>query len=233
LLAGDRVRLDGAEGRHAALVRRIRPSERVDVTDGAGLMVACVVTTVDREALELDVLERVESPAPEPRLVVVQALPKGDRGETAVETMTEVGVDAIVPWQAARSVTRWRDERGRKALARWRATAREAAKQSRRAWWPEVAEPADTEGVVGLLRAAALGVVLHESGDRPLTEVAVPKAGDVVVVVGPEGGIADDELARFGATGAVTYRMGPTVLRTSTAATVAAGVLLARTDRWA
>jgi 16S rRNA (uracil1498-N3)-methyltransferase len=232
LLAGERVRLDGAEGRHAALVRRIGPGERVDLTDGAGLMVACVVASADRESLELDVVERVEWPAPEPRLVVVQALPKGDRGETAVETMTEVGVDAVVPWQAARCVTRWRDERGRKALGKWRVTAREAAKQSRRAWWPLVDEPAETDGVAGLLRSATLGVVLHESADRPLADVAVPKDGDVVIVVGPEGGIADDELACFAAAGAVACRMGPTVLRTSTAATVAAGVLLARAGRW-
>ena len=143
--------------------------------------------------------------------------------------MTEVGVDEIVPWAAERSIAKWRDN---KPLERWRTTAREAAKQSRRSWFPVVTDLADTATVVKRLEAAALAVVSHESAPTPLSDVTVPSNGDVVVVVGPEGSISDGELAAFAAGGASTYSLGPTVLRTSTAGVVAASVLLAKTLRW-
>ncbi len=225
---GDEVVLGGDEGRHAAVVRRIAVGERVDVGDGAGSVARCDVVEVRRDAVRLAVRERTRVPAPEPRLVVVQALAKGDRAEDAVEAMTEAGVDEIVPWAAARSIVRWEGARGEKALTRWRGTAREAAKQSRRVWVPRVTGLASTEDVAARLRAAALPVVLHESATRPLAGVTPPERGEVVLVVGPEGGLTDDELAVFGA----GYRLGPTVLRTSTAGVVALAVLLARLERW-
>jgi 16S rRNA (uracil1498-N3)-methyltransferase len=150
----------------------------------------------------------------------------------AVETLTEVGVDVVVPWAAERCVTQWRGERADRSLERWRTTAREAAKQSRRAWFPEVPGLASTADVVERLRTAALAVVLHESATEALATVDVPSAGDVVLVVGPEGGLSDAEVAAFGDVGAVAYRLGPTVLRTSTAGTAAAALLLGRTPRW-
>ncbi|MCI0688025.1 MAG: 16S rRNA (uracil(1498)-N(3))-methyltransferase [Sporichthyaceae bacterium] len=234
LLDADRIVLDGPEGRHAATVRRLRVGERVDLTDGAGLVAECVVLQVRRDELELDVLRFREFAPAQPRLVVVQALPKGDRGEYAVELLTEIGVDVIVPWAAARCVTVWRAERGAKALARWRSTVREAAKQSRRAWLPEVTDLATTEQVSRLLRAATLGVVLHERAARPIGALRpLPETGELVLVVGPEGGITDEELGEFTGTGAQPCRLGPTVLRTSTAGLAAASALLAGTRRWA
>jgi 16S rRNA (uracil1498-N3)-methyltransferase len=227
-----RVNLGGPEGRHAAAVRRLRPGERVDLTDGAGLVAECVVAAAHKDSLDLDVLRRYEVPAPEPRLIVVQALPKGDRGELAVEMMTETGVDVIVPWAAARCVTQWRGERAAKSLARWRSTAREAGKQARRFHLPEVPEQATTAGVASLIEGAALAVVLHEDADDPLTGLPAPVKGDIVVIVGPEGGITDDELTRFREAGAVPALLGPTILRTSTAGVAAAAVLLARSGRW-
>lgn len=231
-LVGDRVVLDGPEGRHAATVRRLLTGERVDVVDGEGGVARCVVAEAGRDRLELDVLERTVEPSPDLRLVVVQALPKTDRGELAVEAMTEVGVDAVVPWAAARSVTQWRGERGQKALSRWRSTAREAGKQSRRTRFPVVHEAASSREVAALLGRAALGVVLHEAAVESLATVALPPSGDVVVVVGPEGGISEEELAAFAAAGAGAYRLGPTVLRTSTAGVAALSVLSARAGRW-
>lgn len=231
-LAGPTVRLDGPEGRHAALVRRLQPGERVDLTDGAGALARCTVRRADGAALDLDVVELVDVPAPRPRITVVQALAKGDRGETAVETMTEVGVDAIVPWTASRSVTQWHGERGARSLGRWRATAAEAAKQARRSWWPEVSEPHTTADAAKLLATAGLAIVLHESAEQPLATLPDRAAGEIVLVVGPEGGISPDELDRFAEAGAVGCRLGPTVLRTSTAGTVAAALLLARVGRW-
>lgn len=232
-LGGDRVVLDGPEGRHAATVRRLRPGERVEVTDGAGLVVSCLVAAVaGKDVVELEVLSRRTEPAPQPRIVVVQALPKGDRGELAVETMTEVGVDGIVPWAAARSVTQWRPDKRDKALGRWRSTAREAAKQARRAWLPEVTDLATTAEVCALVSQAALAVVLDEAASTPLTSLKAPTSGELLVVVGPEGGVAPEELDRFTEAGAVPALLGPTVLRTSTAGVAAAAVLLAQTGRW-
>jgi 16S rRNA (uracil1498-N3)-methyltransferase len=231
-LAADHVVLDGPEGRHAATVRRLRRGERVDLTDGAGLLAECVVAAAERDALRLDVVARHRQPAPEPRIVVVQALPKGDRGELAVELMTEAGVDEIVPWAAARCVTRWRAERREKSLARWRATAREAGKQARRAWLPEVAEPATTAQVAARIDAATAAFVLHETATTSLGALDPPATGEIIVVVGPEGGLNDAEIEAFTAVGGRAALLGPTVLRTSTAGVVAAAVLLSRTGRW-
>jgi 16S rRNA (uracil1498-N3)-methyltransferase len=233
LLGGSPVWLDGSEGRHAALVRRLGAGERALLTDGAGAMADCVVQRAERERLLLDVVDVRIDPPPTPRVLVVQALVKGERGEQAVETLTEVGVDVVVPWSAQRSVARWREARGERALQRWRTTAAEAAKQARRTWWPEVTPVASTADVAALMGRCALAVVLHEEALLPLADVAPPDAGDVVLVVGPEGGVAPDELATLEAAGALTRRMGPTVLRTSTAGTVAAAVLLSRSRRWA
>jgi 16S rRNA (uracil1498-N3)-methyltransferase len=231
-LRRDVVILSGAEGRHAAAARRLRPGERADVGDGAGLIAECVVTTHAPGRLELAVQARREVPRPDPVLTVVQAIPKGDRGELAVEELTEVGVDRIVPWAAARCVPVWRGERGARSLARWRVTAREAAKQSRRAWLPEVTEAASAADVARVIAQAACAVVLEPGAAESLGGVRPPDSGDLVLVVGPEGGITGEESAAFQAAGATPRRLGPTVLRTSTAGTVAAAVLLSRTGRW-
>jgi 16S rRNA (uracil1498-N3)-methyltransferase len=233
LLRTGTVVLDGPEGRHAVSVRRLRPGEEVVLTDGEGTG-ACgsVVAAEGKDRLEVEVTGVREEPAPRPRLTVVQALPKGDRGELAVETMTETGVDAIVPWAASRAVTRWKGERGAKSLAKWRATAREAGKQARRLRFPEVGDLASTKEVASLLADADFAGVLHEEGAAPLATAALPGSGEVVLVVGPEGGVSPEELELFAGAGAGAFRLGPSVLRTSTAGTAAAAVLLARSGRW-
>src|ERR1700722_19981059 len=218
--------LDGPEGHHAAAVRRLRPGERADVSDGAGTLAECVVTAVGKDSVTLDVRALHAVPAPRPRLTVAQALAKGDRGELAVELMTEVGVDGVIPWAAARSITKWQAERGAKALAKWRATAREAAKQSRRAWLPEVTDLASTATLAKRV-PAAYAIVLEADAPAKLHELPLPQAGEVLLLVGPEGGISPAERAILRDAGAVEARLGPTVLRTSTAGAAAAGGLLA------
>ena len=226
-LQGERVVVDGAEGRHAADVKRLRAGEPVMVGDGLGLLVDGVVAEVGRGRLVVDVQARRQVAAADPRFVVVQALAKGGRDTDAVEAMTEVGVDEVVGWSASRSVGRWTD----RTAERWRSTAREAAKQSRRAWVPAVAGPLSTRQVAARLESAALGVVLHESATDPLASVELPSTGEVVVVVGPEGGVAPDELDAFTAAGARVCRLGDAVLRTSTAGVAALSVLNA-SGRW-
>jgi 16S rRNA (uracil1498-N3)-methyltransferase len=233
LHAGDETLLEGPEGHHAAVVRRLRVGERLVLTDGAGAGAHAEVLSLGRGTLGLRVHETGRQPSPIPRLVVVQALTKGERAELAVEVLTEAGADVIHPWAAERSVVRWSGERGEKSLRRWRTTAREAGKQARRWWLPEVTDAIGTDEVVALLARAATPVVLHEAASTPVADVSPAAAGDLVLVVGPEGGIPAEELEAFTAAGASAVRLGPTVLRASTAGVVAAGALLSRTPRWA
>jgi 16S rRNA (uracil1498-N3)-methyltransferase len=229
---GDTVVLDGDEGHHAVTVRRIRVDEQIALTDGCGFTAVVTVTSTGKRSLSATVDSVVTTPRENPRVTVVQAIPKGDRGELAVEMLTEVGVDVIVPWAAARSVAVWRGERAAKSLAKWRSAAREAAKQARRSWFPEVTDLATTEDVAGLLAKAGVPVVLHEAASGPLADIPIPGRAEIVIVVGPEGGITDDELAAFSAVGAEPMRMGTSVLRSSTAGVAAAAALLSRTPRW-
>jgi 16S rRNA (uracil1498-N3)-methyltransferase len=229
---GDVVRVGGDEAHHAVAVRRLRVGEQVALTDGAGTLVTGTVAETGKRllAVTVDRVDVVAAPAPE--FTVVQALPKGDRGELAVELLTEIGVTRIVPWAADRSVAVWRGERTAKSLARWRATAQEAAKQARRAWFPEVTEPVSTTQAAEAVAAADLAVVLHEAAESSLGSMALPDAGSVVVVVGPEGGLTDHEVATFAAADGHVVRLGAEVLRTSTAGLAAVAALLARTPRW-
>ncbi|ABD10644.1 16S rRNA (uracil(1498)-N(3))-methyltransferase [Frankia sp. CcI156] len=225
------------------MVRRLRPGEPVDVTDGLGRAVECEVVAARRDEIDCAVRRRVAAAAPSPRLVVVQALAKGDRGERAVEMLTEVGVDEIVPWSAARSVARWEGVRGVRARERWVRAAEEASKQSHRLHWPVVGELAGLKEVVERVRAAALAVLLHEEATIPLVGLArsvevservapAASAAELVLVVGPEGGVSELELATLGEAGAIVSRLGSTVLRTSTAGVVAAAVVFADLGRW-
>lgn len=232
VVAGGEVELVGDEAHHAVAVRRTRVGERLVLTDGAGTVVEGPVTATGKRRLTLTADDVRRVPRPDPELVVVQALPKGERGELAVEVLTEVGVARIVPWAAERSVTVWKGERAVKSLARWRSTAREATKQARRAWVAEVDELARTPSVVELVGGADVAVVLHEAATSPLSGVTVPATGRVVVVVGPEGGLTDEEVRAFVGAGAQSVRLGQEVLRTSTAGVVACAALLARTPRW-
>jgi 16S rRNA (uracil1498-N3)-methyltransferase len=232
-LAGDRIVLRGQEGRHASTVRRLAPGERADITDGAGSVAECVVTAARPGELELAVLERRTEPRPQPSIAVLQAIPKGDRGELAVELLTEVGADVIIPWAADRCVAVWRGDRAARSRARWSSAAEQAAKQSRRTWFPEVTDQADLAGAVQRVQAAALAIVLDPEGSESVATVLLPARGEIVLVVGPEGGIAPAESNALLGAGAVTAGLGPTVLRASSAGVVAAGILLSRTPRWA
>ena len=224
--------LSGPEGRHGATVRRLAPGERADVTDGAGQVAECIVTQASGSELHLAVRSRRVVPPADPALTVVQALPKGDRGQLAVELMTEAGVDVIVPWAAQRCVTPWHGERGERALARWRVTAREAAKQARRARFPEVTALAPTPEVAQAVGSAALAVLLDPGAGTALSTLPLPSSGNQMVIVGPEGGLSPAEAAALATAGAVGAHLGPTVLRTSTAGVVAASVVLSRAGRW-
>ena len=229
---GDTVVVAGPEGRHAATVVRLSAGERVLLGDGVGRQALAEVVASDRHTVTARVLDLRTEPAPATRFVLVQALAKAGRDEQAVEAATELGVDQVVPWQAARSVVSWRGERAVRGRARWQAIVAAATKQSRRFYLPEVSALAGQADVEDLLRAATLGLVLAPQAGMPLGSVAFPAAGSVVVVVGPEGGLEAGELAGLVAAGGMPVRLGREVLRASTAGPAALAVLLAR-SRWA
>jgi 16S rRNA (uracil1498-N3)-methyltransferase len=197
------------------------------------LVAECVVTAAKPGELELVVLDRRSEPRPEPQIAVLQAIPKGDRGELAVELLTEVGTDVIVPWAADRCVAVWRGDRAARSHARWSSAAEQAAKQARRAWFPEVTAQVDLPAAVRRVQEAALAIVLDPDGGESIATVSLPDSGEIVLVVGPEGGVTPAETDALLGAGAVATRLGPTVLRASSAGVVAAGILLSRTGRWA
>ena len=232
---GELAVVDGDEGFHAANVRRIRPGEELDLADGAGAVAHCTVEDATKGRLTARIADRRRVEQPRPLVTIVQALPKSERSELAIELATEVGADAFVAWQASRCVARWDGPaKVDKGLRRWRAVARAAARQSRRAYIPAVDGLVSTRELVASTRSAPDGtvLVLHESATLALSAVDVAKADALTLVVGPEGGISDDELAALTGAGALAVRLGPTVLRTSTAAAVALGALGALTQRW-
>jgi 16S rRNA (uracil1498-N3)-methyltransferase len=228
----DEYTLEGAEGHHAATVQRLGVGEELMLGDGHGSIATAVVTAVGRGRLVVRIRARTYQQQSDPRLVVVQGIAKGDRGELAVQAMTEVGVDAIVPWSAARSIVQWHGERGARARRRWVDTAREAAKQAQRAWLPDVTEPESTDTVTRRVAGATGALVLHKQAAAALSTVELPRTGQIMVVVGPEGGVTPEELATFERAGAIPVRLGAGVLRTSTAGVAALAVLSVRLARW-
>ena len=222
--------LDGDEGRHAATVKRMREGEVIHLCDGQGTRAIATVVKVHKHSLDLTIDQFTFEEAPEPRFVVVQALAKGERAELAVEMLTEVGADAIIPWRAEHSIGKW--DSVEKGLEKWRRTSRESAKQSRRAWIPEISKLKSTAEVCELMSQAQSVFVLHESADQALAACAIREQGTIMIVVGPEGGISPDELAAFASAGARVVHMGASVMRTSTAGAIAVGGLLMRSQRW-
>ena len=240
--------LTGPEARHAVAVKRLAPGEDVDIVDGAGTRLRGTVRSADPALLEVDVREVDAEPAPDCELTLVQALAKGDRDEQAIEAATELGVDAVLPWQSERSIVRWRAEKAAKGQAKWRAVVTSAAKQSRRSRIPHVLDAADSKTLSRRLEGTDLVLVLHEEAGTALAgavETALlqgsaagnPGGGtsgirSVAVVVGPEGGISPAELQALGATGAVPVRLGPHVLRSSSAGPAALVLLNHLLGRW-
>ena len=224
---GQVVALTGDEGRHAAAVRRLRVGEVILISDGNGTAVRGPVATADKTGLAITVAEVLHSPPSPVKYVAVQALPKGDRAELAVEMLTELGIDEIVPWQAERSVVRWAPDRTERGLTRWRTTAREAAKQCRRFRVPIVTMPMTTAELALRIAQTDLTVVLHETAATALGTFEVPASGEVMFIIGPEGGLTEEEVATFTAAGGRAALVSDAVLRTSTAGVVALAQLQA------
>ena len=229
---GEVIELTGDEGRHAVSVKRTGIGEQIELVDGHGIRAVITVTGVSGKDRLVGVVDCVANePAPRPTVTVIQALPKAARSELTVDLLTQAGADVIVPWQAGRSVANWGKKQD-KGLAKWRAAARAAAKQSRRSRIPEITPVADQAAVAALIQAAPLALMLHEDATGKITDQPVAQADSVVLIIGPEGGISPAELDAFTTAGAHPVRLGPEVLRTASAGMVALAALGAVTDRW-
>jgi 16S rRNA (uracil1498-N3)-methyltransferase len=233
LQEGSIVSVDGPEARHAVSVMRLEVGETLELVDGHGRRITGVVAlTRGSDHLEVTVRTIVDEPPAEIRFIVAQALPKGEHGELAVDLMTQTGVDVIVPWRAQRSVVQWKADRVEKSLRKWQAAAVQAAKQSRRARTPVIAEPESTSALCSRVASVTLALILHEEAQASIADVPLPSSGEILLIVGPEGGISDEERSDLGASGAIEVRMGPTVLRSSLAGATAITAIATRT-RWA
>lgn len=227
---GERVTVGGPEARHAVTVSRIAPGESISIGNGSGLIVTGTVVSAEHAEFVVEVMAVVETPPAAPAIWLVQALAKGDRDELAVQQATELGIDGVIPWSAQRSIVKWEGQKVRKGHDRWSAIVREASKQSMRPWVPEVADLSSTT-VLAALAGETRMLVLEPTAELALSSLE-PDDRDVVVVVGPEGGIAPAELSRLEAAGATLVRLGGTILRTSTAGPAAIAVLNGRLGRW-
>ncbi len=219
------VAVTGDEARHAIRVARLRVGERVAVGDGAGVIVEGTVASTDDGEFSVTVERVVRQERPRPELWLAQALAKGDRDELAVQAATELGVSGVIPWAAERSVSRWEGTKAARGRERWQSIVREASKQAIRSWVPDVAGVATTADLAAL---PGLVLVLEPTASGALTDVVLDEHERITLVVGPEGGVSPNELAQL----ATHVRLGPEVLRTSTAGPAAIAVLNARLGRW-
>lgn len=225
------VLLDGPEGRHAVSVKRIQAGEQIMLVDGHGTHATLRVTaTRGKDVLEGEVESQGVEEPPRPRVTVVQALPKAERSELAVDLATQAGADAVVPWQAQRCVAKWVGPKAAKGVAKWEAAALSAAKQSRRTRIPEILDVHTTAQLAELI-AGKTALVLHEDSATPLRGIDLD-TDEIVLIVGPEGGIGAEELAQLTAAGARAVKLGPEVLRTASAAMVALSAIGVLTPRW-
>ncbi|MDQ1552565.1 MAG: rRNA (uracil1498-N3)-methyltransferase, partial [Actinomycetota bacterium] len=220
----------GPEARHAVTVSRLAIGEQVRVGNGSGVVASGTVTAVapGEFSFQVDVLQTIERPSP--AIWLVQALAKGDRDELAIQAATELGVDGLIPWTASRSISRWEGAKVAKGQERWSAVVREATKQSARAWLPEVAPLVNTKQLAALGEDTRM-IVLDPLAETSLISVE-PDGRDIVLVVGPEGGISPAEFDTLYAAGATGARLGDGILRTSTAGPAAIAVLSAKLGRW-
>ena len=227
---GDRVSIVGSEARHAVTVSRLAVGESIAIGNGAGLVVSGPVVTAEHTELAIEVATVKNDDRRTPAVFLAQALAKGDRDELAVQAATELGVDGVIPWTAARSISRWEGAKVAKGRDRWTAVVREASKQSLRSWIPDVLDLVSTRQLVKLAEGARM-LVLEPTAELTLSALELDDR-DLILVVGPEGGIAPHELDALATVGASVVRLGSEVLRTSTAGPAALAMLNAKLGRW-
>ena len=229
---GDSLVLSGSEAKHAVTVRRMRVGEGIQLSNGDGLRAIGVVAGIDGNNLAVQISQVRTESKPAPALILVQALAKGDRDELAIQAATELGVFGVVPWQADRSISRWDGPKIFKGVERWQVIVTEAAKQALRSFTPRVSQPVSTKELVKSVAGYSRVLVLDPTASESLAQIQLPANGEIAIVVGPEGGISDSELALLESAGAVRIHLGDSILRTSTAGMAAVSVLQSKLGHW-
>ncbi|MDO4910424.1 MAG: 16S rRNA (uracil(1498)-N(3))-methyltransferase [Corynebacterium sp.] len=241
--SGATLSFEGPEARHALTVTRHGIGDQILLASGQGTLLRTEITTVvGKDACQVLVHEVIEAPRPRPEVTIVQALPKSERSELAVDLAVQAGADAIIPWQADRCIAKWTGKKAEKGREKWETMATQAARQSRRPFIPPVHAVVDTKALCRMLSSRAeelqaegkklLITVLHEDARRPFKDYPFESMDEVIMIIGPEGGIGAEELERLENAGATAIRLGPEVLRTATAAAIGLAALGVRTSRW-
>jgi 16S rRNA (uracil1498-N3)-methyltransferase len=215
------------DANHAIRVLRMGTGNIFNLSDGAGSWSQVQVLTVAKKSMQVKVLETGKQEPLDTHFTVIQAIPKGDRIKESIEMCTEGGADRIVMWKAARSIGKSDDK-----IEKLQTTAREASKQSRRFRIPEVIGVAATNAVVDQIAQADLAIVFHESATMKVSEIVTPGCKKVAIIIGPEGGLTEDEIDTFAAAGAKVALMGRPVLRSAHAGLAALSAVNTALSVW-
>lgn len=236
-VVGDDVTLDAEQSHHAVRVRRFTAGRKIDLVDGKGLRAAGKIVSADASECRVLIEKIVTETYRGPDISLIQARATDRRDEAGVEAAIQLGVARVIPWLAERSVAKWKPN----TRERWQAIADSAAQVARTSLWPEVLDPVDTGQLCAYIKAGGgqeRTLVCHENASETITAVLTGWAASkepparVNVIIGPEGGITDEELTQFAAVGASQVLLTPTVLRVSVASAAALSVIGAYLGRW-
>ena len=226
--SANQIEVDGDEAHHGVNVLRLKTSEEVKISDGVGNWGVGTVSQINKKSFTVEILDRGFEPASKQRVVVVQAILKNDANKEAVDFLTQVGADEIIPWQSQHSIGKIDD----KSLGKWQSTARESSRQSRRVRIPVISNADSTESLISKIKGLQNIFVLHESAENRLSQIEINQEADVILIVGPEGGLSEIEVNTFVAAGAKVVRLGESVLRAANAGAAAVSVVMSRTGKW-
>ena len=224
---GARYEFDSEDAHHAIKVLRISAGEIFNLSDGNGSWSLVSVDNVNKKSMKVTVLETGYQEALKENFTIIQAIPKGDRIKESIEMSTEGGADRIVMWKAARSIGR-ADEK----IEKLQQTAREASKQSRRFRIPAVVGVATTKEIIDEIAKVDLALVFHESATMTISQVVSPGAQKIAIIIGPEGGLTDEELETFAGAGAKVVLMGRPILRSAHAGLAALAAVNTALSVW-
>ena len=226
--SANQIEVDGDEAHHGVNVLRLKTSEEVKISDGVGNWGVGTVSQVNKKSFTVEILDRGFEPTSKQRVVVVQAILKNDANKEAVDFLTQVGADEIIPWQSQHSIGKFDD----KSLSKWQSAARESSRQSRRVRIPVISNAYSTENLISKIKGLQNIFVLHESAENRLSQIEINQEADVILIVGPEGGLSEIEVNTFVDAGAKIVRLGESVLRAANAGAAAASVVMSRTGKW-
>ena len=226
---GQRQVLENEEAHHAIKVLRLNTGEVIKISDGVGNWVSGPIVEIAKKELFISITERGEIQAAKPELVLVQAITKSDRNKEMLELAVEAGVDRIIPWQSERSISKWQSDSEQK----WQVGIKQSCKQARQVKLPQLMQVMSTTEVIKSISEGGFGIVFHEEASTKFSALTIPNSqSSVYLVIGPEGGISEQELLSFQNNGSKVVRLGDTVLRSAHAGFAALSAVQTKLGRW-